>query len=158
MIEINLNLLKDERGTHEGYVLVHRQGKIFQRRQKLGRKEQEKILKQKNLIEVIDWLNDHIRSQNGIYPSKNVIKTIKKYGWTYNGKVYRGIQGNFNLNRIKIEKPFSSWTKSKNVAISFALTGGYDDWLINDNNLKFPNIKDRIKKRFGTKQINNITY
>ena len=41
-IEINLNLLKDERGTHEGYVTVHRNGKIFQRKQRLGQKEKEK--------------------------------------------------------------------------------------------------------------------
>jgi len=40
MIEINLNLLKNERGTHEGYVTVHRQGKIFQRKQRLGRKKE----------------------------------------------------------------------------------------------------------------------
>ena len=43
MIEINLlELTKNERGTHEGYVTVHRQGKVFQRRQRLGRKEDKR--------------------------------------------------------------------------------------------------------------------
>ena len=39
MIEIDLNKL--DRGTHEGTVMVHRGGKVFQRKQKLGRKESE---------------------------------------------------------------------------------------------------------------------
>ena len=41
MIEINLSeLLKAERGTHEAYVTVHRGGKVFQRKQRVGRKEE----------------------------------------------------------------------------------------------------------------------
>ena len=39
MIEINLTKL--DRGTHEGMVTVKRGGKVFQRKQKLGRKESE---------------------------------------------------------------------------------------------------------------------
>jgi len=43
MIEIDLlELIKNERGTHEGYVTVHRQGKVFQRKQRLGRKGEDK--------------------------------------------------------------------------------------------------------------------
>lgn len=34
-----LKIAKSERGTHEEYVTVHRQGKIFQRKQRVGRKE-----------------------------------------------------------------------------------------------------------------------
>ena len=34
-----LKFVKSERGTHEEYVTVHRQGKIFQRKQRVGRKE-----------------------------------------------------------------------------------------------------------------------
>lgn len=48
-IEINLPLQKSERGTHEEYVTVHRQGKIFQRKQRVGRKEEEKKPE--------DWIN-----------------------------------------------------------------------------------------------------
>lgn len=41
MIEINLQKL--DRGTHEGMVTVRRDGKIFQRKQKLGTKDREQI-------------------------------------------------------------------------------------------------------------------
>jgi len=43
-IEINLNKLnKDERGLYEGVVQVHRGGKIFSRKQRLGQKQKEKM-------------------------------------------------------------------------------------------------------------------
>lgn len=41
MIEINLHKL--DRGTHEGMVTVRRDGKVFQRKQKLGQKEKERV-------------------------------------------------------------------------------------------------------------------
>jgi len=61
MIEINLlKLSKDERGTYEGYVTVHRNGKIFQRKQRLGQKEKnknEKLFAKKEYQEYYDSLD-----------------------------------------------------------------------------------------------------
>ena len=67
MIEINLKKL--ERGTHEGTVMVHRDGKVFQRKQKLGRKEKS------------DDLFKDIKNYNNAsdFIRKN-IKELKKYG------------------------------------------------------------------------------
>lgn len=61
MIEVNLTLLKDERGTHEGYVTVHRKnGLIFQRKQRLGQKSKIELLPQyiKNEIITLRKLGD----------------------------------------------------------------------------------------------------
>jgi len=59
-IEINLNLLKDERGTHEGYVTVHRQGKTFHRKQRLGQKEKEKNNKNTLIIQGLNEFNQKL--------------------------------------------------------------------------------------------------
>lgn len=55
MIEINLTLLKDERGTHEGYVTVHRKnGLTFQRKQRLGQKSKIELLPEHIKNEIIE--------------------------------------------------------------------------------------------------------
>ena len=55
MIEIKLSLLKDERGTHEGYVTVHRKnGLTFQRKQRLGHKSKIELLPQKIKNEILE--------------------------------------------------------------------------------------------------------
>jgi len=72
-IEIDINPLeKNERGTHEGYVTVHRQGKVFQRKQRLGRKEQEKPA---------DWINvtgDFETDKKIYFVKKDFEKTFEK--------------------------------------------------------------------------------
>ena len=117
MIEINLlNLSKDERGTHEGYVTVHRQGKIFQRKQRLGRKEEKNTMSPNNIKEIQSLedigINGNIHDKEsfiikfknnsqalyktikpiGIIGEVNAFKTSKVLGWNI---VPETVKGNF---------------------------------------------------------------
>jgi hypothetical protein len=153
MIEIDIRKL--ERGIKIEWRTVTRNGKTFKQRFRVGEKE---ISERESLIKVINWIDSHIRSQTGIKPSEEIIKIIKDHKWTYTGKVYRGInfrarkpyesaQGVFNVgDEIKEKKDFSSWTSSKNVAISFAVTGAHSSWVINDKNPYFPSVEQRAKE------------
>ena len=108
---------------------------------------------------VIDWMNEHMRSISGVEPSTKVQKTFKDNNWIYKGTIYRGIHwgsyyelynsphGSFKINdKIKTRK-FTSWTRNKNMASSFAAIGANDFWIVNDNNTYFPHIHDRICKQ-----------
>jgi len=93
MIEINLlNLSKDERGTHEGYVTVHRQGKVFQRKQRLGQKkvESNKDKYINSLKDVELWINNNPNRKEDI---NNVINYCKS-GYEHINKTMRRIPDN----------------------------------------------------------------
>ena len=100
----------------------------------------------KDIKTLINWLNRHMRSQNGIKPSLKTINIFKKNNWLYIGYVYRGIhwgsfykpymssKGKFKIgDRYNISKDFSSWTRSMRVAASFAAVGAHDSFIIDDS-------------------------
>lgn len=71
MIEINLTgLSKLERGTHEGTVVVHRGGKVFRRKQKLGTKDKSKKGSNprgyKNMPNEVSLRHDIVQSINAL--------------------------------------------------------------------------------------------
>jgi len=64
MVGIEIDLSKIERGTHEGYVTVHRKGKTFKRKQKLGRKEKDSKNEKldPDIIKIKDDLMSYVKS------------------------------------------------------------------------------------------------
>jgi len=91
MIEIKLSLLKDERGTHEGYVTVHRKnGLTFQRKQRLGHKSKIELLPDEICKEIL-----YLRS---IGDSGTKIKEIIENGITENKN------GKFVYTKIDLDK------------------------------------------------------
>lgn len=119
--------------------------------------EEGEIYLTDELISVINWISHHIRSQSGIKPSEKILEIFKKYNWMYNDYAYRGIHwgsyykpftspyGDFKMyeNVKELNKELSSWTKSKEIAASFAAIGAHDRWIISDNKY-FPTLKQRV--------------
>ena len=67
---IEIDLIKLERGTHEGMVTVRRGGKVFRRKQKLGTKESSKMTPE-NAVSVVP-----LSKVSGVTSGVNVKKTF----------------------------------------------------------------------------------
>lgn len=115
--------------------------------------------KEKELRDVVDWMFYHISSATGMRPDKQIIEIFKKNNWLYDGKIYRGLHwgsyyapfdspfGRFKLGQeIEERKDYSSWTKNKNVAASFAASGAHDSWIISENEY-FKSLDARVCKK-----------
>ncbi len=102
------------------------------------------------LRNTIDWIVEHIKSENGINPSNEILDIFKENNWLYSGIIYRGIHwgnyyelydspdGKFKLgNSFTTTNKISSWTKNKKIALCFAGIGAYDTFVLSLSNSKF---------------------
>ena len=144
MIEINLlNLLKNERGTHEGYVTVHRNGKIFQRKQRLGQKEKnknEKLFAKKEYQEYYDSLDfsdeldkysDEFKKMGIDWDWSNLIRTWDDIKLK-NGKLYVPLE--ITEGAVKFKNMF-------------------DDITFYAGNIKNNSVKESVEKFFDNPQF-----
>jgi len=144
MIEINLlNLLKDERGIHEGYVTVHRQGKIFQRKQRLGRKEEnrkEKLFVKKEYQKYYDSLDfsDELNKYSNKFKEIGI-----DWDWTNLFQTWKDIGFKDHQIHVPVEL-----TKG---AIEFK--NMFDDITFYAGNIKDNSVKESVEKFFDNPQF-----
>ncbi|KKN38227.1 hypothetical protein LCGC14_0755350 [marine sediment metagenome] len=89
---------------------------------------------EKDIRIFFEWLIKHKRSEHVVIPSQQIMLIAKKYGWLFNGYVYRGlklytvydkdkrIMKKKKGDKIRYKsKKFESWTTNKMVATSFTI-------------------------------------
>ena len=135
MIEINLQKL--DRGTHEGVVTVHRAGKVFQRKQKLGTKDKKQVPDKTESfkdVKTYRYFQDFL---------KNSANELKAHG--IKGKDLKDFYNNIRVEKFKCEN------LSKEDAIS-AITDNIDD---NVHTAWFRRADKGIKQRLFNYIVNN---
>jgi len=100
---------------------------------KLKRKKSITV-EEKDVRVFFDWLIKHKRSESVVIPNQKVMFIAKKYGWLFNGHVYRGLKLHSWVDKDKMimrkrkgdkirykSKEYESWTTNKGIATSFTI-------------------------------------